>query len=458
MLVSLTVGKVDAGVAILMTEDNRIVSWTPSPIYGPPSSFDRDPAPPLANEFSSYDALLYTIFLASDEPQTIVDITVSWNQAAEAANASAFQSLQKRILHTYGIHTPSPPVLRLRNATQTSLVLEWDPINLATASLKSLSLYRNDSKAGSIPRPMEMLSTKISGLAIDTEYTFYLVLRTSAGTFSSERLVCRTHKMTDLSGITVTPGVLPPALRTSLGNAVERIGAKLIDTVRIDTTHFVCTEGRGPAWEKAVEMNIPVVRPEWVEGCEREGTIVSVRGYYLNADPKLRQLGPNVHSQQNRQQAHLNPSGSVSSGRASQNSGSRSEEPPAEKELPTTPFPGSSTNGRSEADRSDEEGSEDEEKESPPPPPAKDDQENTKPKQDDAESTDGEAAETGANDGNTENGDDSNPLASMNGDITNRPRSLSQRKQKNPRSSSPSPSNQKENGNGGEGELDEVPL
>ena len=100
--------------------------------------------------------------------------------------------------------------------------------------------------------------------------------------------------MTDLSGITVTPGVLPPPLRYSLASAVERIGAKMVENVRIDTTHFVCTEGRGHQWERALEMNIPVVRPEWVEGCEREGRIVGVRGYYLNADPKLRQVGPGV--------------------------------------------------------------------------------------------------------------------------------------------------------------------
>lgn len=104
----------------------------------------------------------------------------------------------------------------------------------------------------------------------------------------------RTHKMTDLSGITVTPGVLPAPLRESLSGAVERIGAKLADSVRIDTTHFVCTEGRGREWEKALEMNIPVVRPEWIEGCEREGRIVGVRGYYLNADPRLRQVGQGV--------------------------------------------------------------------------------------------------------------------------------------------------------------------
>jgi chitin biosynthesis protein CHS5 len=191
------------------------------------------------------------------------------------------------------MHSPLPPTLRLRGATQTSLVLEWDPIQLATSKLRSLSLYRNGSKAGIIPRPKEMLSTKISGLAVDTEYSFYLVLRTTGGTFSSPVLTCRTHKMTDLSGITVTPGVLPEQLRASLETALDRIGARIADTVRIDTTHFVCTEGRGKDWERALEMNIPVVRPEWVEGCEREGRIVGVRGYYLDANPKQRHVGQN---------------------------------------------------------------------------------------------------------------------------------------------------------------------
>lgn len=135
-----------------------------------------------------------------------------------------------------------------------------------------------------------MQSTKISGLAVDTEYTFHLVLRTTAGTFASEKVVVRTHKMTDLSGITVTPGILPAQLRDSLSRAVERIGAKLAESVRIDTTHFVTTEGRGISWEKAVELNIPVVRPEWIEGCERGGRIVGVRQYYLDADPRQRQV------------------------------------------------------------------------------------------------------------------------------------------------------------------------
>lgn len=145
---------------------------------------------------------------------------------------------------------------------------------------------------------MDMLSTKISGLALNTEYSFYLVLKTSGGTYSSNTLSVKTHEMTNLTGITVTPGVLPPPLRDALEAAVERVGAKVADTVRIDTTHFVCTEPRGTEWSKAVEMNIPVVRPEWIEGCEREGKIVGVRGYYLDADPKLRQVGTNPAIQQ----------------------------------------------------------------------------------------------------------------------------------------------------------------
>ncbi|OAX82785.1 hypothetical protein ACJ72_02857 [Emergomyces africanus] len=425
MLVSLTVGKVDAGVAVLLTQDNRLIEF---------------PSVLLPKNIGS---------------GSIVDITVSRNQAAEAASVSAFQSLQKRILHTYGVHTPSPPVLRLRNATQTSLVLEWDPINLATASLKSLSLYRNDSKAGSIPRPKEMLSTKISGLAIDTEYTFHLVLRTSAGTFSSEKLVCRTHKMTDLSGITITPGVLPPSLKASLEETVDRIGAKLIDTVRIDTTHFVCTEGRGAAWEKAVEMNIPVVRPEWVEGCEREGTIVSVRGYYLNADPKLRQIGPGVGAQQHRQQTALNnSSGSGSPGRTVRtNSTPLSPEPPVEKELPPTPSPSGGVNGPSQPETSDSEDENGDETQSSSQVASKNEKENANPSQEDGSAVDDSDAPPGY--GDNEADYESETAGSSNGDLRNKTNSQLKSTPKSPVGTS---GNKKTNAAGGEGDLDEVPL
>ncbi|RAL59174.1 hypothetical protein DID88_006730 [Monilinia fructigena] len=123
MLISLTVGKVDAGVAVLLTQDKRLIEF-PSILLPPNISSG-----------------------------SIVDITVA----------------RKPRL---GRKIPKVILLRCRNATQTSVVLEWDPIDLATADVISLSLFRNGQKAGNIPRPSQMLSTKISGLAVDTEYSF----------------------------------------------------------------------------------------------------------------------------------------------------------------------------------------------------------------------------------------------------------------------------------------------
>jgi len=83
----------------------------------------------------------------------------------------------------------------------------------------------------------------------------------------------------------VCPGELTPAELETLRSTLARIGAKpLQDRLKIDTTHFVCSTGSGALWERANELNIPVVRPEWVEACEKEGRVVGVRGFYLGAD------------------------------------------------------------------------------------------------------------------------------------------------------------------------------
>ncbi|KAE8150028.1 hypothetical protein BDV25DRAFT_155187 [Aspergillus avenaceus] len=442
MLVSLTVGKVDAGVAVLLTQDNRLIEF---------------PSVLLPNNITS---------------GSIVDITVARNHSAEAASAAGFQSLQKRILNTYGVKTPSPPILRLRNATQTSLVLEWEPIDLATASLKSLSLYRNGSKAGSIPRPLETRSTKISGLAIHTEYTFHLVLRTTAGTYQSEKLTCRTHKMTDLSGITVTAGVMPPQQKEALAAALDRIGGKLIDTVRIDTTHFVCTEGRGPLWEKAVEMNIPVVVPEWVDACEAEGTIVSVRGYYLNADPKARQLGP-IHASTQHQrtmstvttlttnhrpqsQSRLNFQELNSPQRPSQ------ERPESVAEPPITPFPGADMSGQPKAE--DSEPPSDDELPPPPPPPKDEEAGVSEPKEAKEPTPNGHAEPNGDSNTNTTDTPATSPPKVEEQEIEEdetsdvEKKESAQNKESNTTEDSSGDEVTKGKGKEGEGDFNEVPL
>jgi hypothetical protein len=188
--------------------------------------------------------------------------------------------------------------------------------------------------------------------------------------------------MTDLSGITVTTGILDPQQKEALGAALDRIGGKMIDSVRIDTTHFVCTEGRGAQWEKAVEMNIPVVVPEWVDACETEGTIAGVRGYYLNADPKARQLGVIHGSSHQRTTSTLSTATSANQGRLSTQPQRSPAQEQVPEEPPLTPFPGGETSSQPQTQtqtqtQTQEVGSQDGSDELPPPPPPKDEAEDT---------------------------------------------------------------------------------
>ncbi|TFY52929.1 hypothetical protein EVJ58_g9738, partial [Rhodofomes roseus] len=207
-----TVGKLDAGMAILLGERAHLIEF-PSLLL-----------PPGATTGS------------------IVNISVQRNVVEEKKRDTDFWSLQNDILLTYGTKSPENPKLEVRNVTQTSVTLEWPALKLATAKLRSLDIYRNRQRLASIPSPLTNTSTKLSGLQIDTEYTFQLVLRTTAGVFPSNLLRVRTHTMTDTSGICVCFGnVQDPVQLENSKMALQEMGAKWSDKIEIDTTHFVCT-------------------------------------------------------------------------------------------------------------------------------------------------------------------------------------------------------------------------
>ena len=176
---------------------------------------------------------------------------------------------------------------QLRNITQTSVTLEWPRLELATAKLRSLDLYRDRQRVAAIPSPMTNTSTKVSGLQLDTEYSFQLVLRTTAGVYPSNLLHVRTHTMTDTSGISVCFGTVEDeVLLENAKVALREMGAKWSDKIQIDTTHFVCTTpaatpsganatnsivtGPGVEYQKALQLSIPVVQPQWILACHAD--------------------------------------------------------------------------------------------------------------------------------------------------------------------------------------------
>lgn len=178
-------------------------------------------------------------------------------------------------------------VLKLRNVTQTSITLEWPPIELATAKLRSLDIYRNAQRLAPIPSPLTNTSSKLSGLELNTEYTFQLILRTTAGTFPSNLIRVRTHTMSDTSGISVCFGTVQDSVMLENAKmALREMKAKWSDKIQIDTTHFVCTtpaatpsgasaSGSSPIapgveYQRALQLSIPIVQPHWVFACHTE--------------------------------------------------------------------------------------------------------------------------------------------------------------------------------------------
>ncbi|GMG20917.1 unnamed protein product [Ambrosiozyma monospora] len=260
--VSLTVGKLDASLALLLTKDHHLIEFP-------------------------------TILLPDGiSTGSIVKINCDRDFKQEEYEDAQFEKLQEEIFETFGKHEPAPPNLKILNVTQTSCVLEWDPLELGTAKLKSLMLYKNGEKLGPIKNPASKKNIKLSGLPVETEYSFQLKLDTTAGVYHSNNITFKTHKMTDLSGITICVGDIDytnePFVEEDITDAVTTIGAKpLSDKVRIDTTQFICTKKTGIEYEKAKNMNIPIIRPEWIKACELERRIVGVNKFYLDSEPQI---------------------------------------------------------------------------------------------------------------------------------------------------------------------------
>ncbi|GLB34254.1 putative fibronectin type 3 domain containing protein [Lyophyllum shimeji] len=267
-----TVGKLDAGMAILLGERAHLIEF-PSILL-----------PPGATTGS------------------IVNIAVHRNHAEEKKRDAEFWALQNDILQEFGVRAPEHPKLQLRNVTQTSVTLEWPPIQLATAKLRSLDIYRNGQRLASIPSPTTNTSTKLSGLEINTDYSFQLILRTTAGTFPSNLIRVRTHTMSDTSGISVCFGnVQDPVMLENAKLALREMKAKWSDKIQIDTTHFVCTTpaatpsgaqasgsssgAPGVEYQRALQLSIPVVQPHWILACHAEKKMVPIASFYLGATP-----------------------------------------------------------------------------------------------------------------------------------------------------------------------------
>jgi NAD-dependent DNA ligase len=252
--VQFTVGKVDAGTALLLSPDHHVVEFPASILPG-------------------------FLFNSDDTRQgNIVNITIERNLEEETQQQQQFDNLQDEI-YSFFSRKPETPVCRLKWITQTTAILEWEQLEYYTADFRSLDVYKNDLKVFSLAATST--SCKLTGLDVAQEYTVRLELRTSAGRHSSNNIAFKTLALEDLTGLHPCFGSFADESDIeALAELVTRIGATYSDDLTFENTHLVCTLPKGPKYDKAVELNIPIVTPEFLKACEQQCKVQPAHLFY----------------------------------------------------------------------------------------------------------------------------------------------------------------------------------
>ncbi|TPX30631.1 hypothetical protein SeMB42_g07892 [Synchytrium endobioticum] len=203
--VQFTVGKLDAGMAILLSPDHHLVEF---------------PA---------------TILPEGITTGSIVNLTIERNEDEERRLREEFVSIQEDIFKQFST-PPEPP----------------------TISLKCLQ------KRTKIKHPGSRIQHLIAGILV------------------SNRVNVKTHTLENLSGINISFAAIPHEGEVeALQALLKRIGANWTDELTTDNTHLVCSQARGPKYERAVEWNIPVVSPDFLRACETNGKVQPAHLYYV---------------------------------------------------------------------------------------------------------------------------------------------------------------------------------
>jgi hypothetical protein len=207
-------------------------------------------------------------------------LTIERNKDEELRQRDEFFQIQKEIYSTFS-KVPEEPVIHVKSITQTSLIIQWDPLALNSADLRGIDVFKNGQKL-SQNLPPSANSVKLSGLDVAHDYTVWIVLRTSAGSFTSNKLMVKTHTMENLSGLNPTFGQFSnPNDQEELIGILNRLGAGYSEELTSDNTHFICSVPKGPKYERAMELNIPVVSPEFLKACEAQGKVMPSHLFYM---------------------------------------------------------------------------------------------------------------------------------------------------------------------------------
>lgn len=281
--IDVTVGKHDSSVSYLTTSDFRILEY---------------PSALLPNDIKT---------------GTILKITIASNEKLEKEKNDEFLSFQNNLLKNLSSYNTKPPVLKIKSKLQTSINLFWGKFDLGVASLKNITLWHksletdsnssesitsNQENENVDEEELSQVATiyntvsntyKMSGLNIESKHAFQLRIDTSNGLYKSDVVVASTLSSKDFSGFNICIGALSTGkVNTDDIRAVaDALGIVHVNRVcNQDTTHFLTdvaddeNEVSDEHLLMAKELNIPIVTPNWLQGCLKENKLLGVKGFY----------------------------------------------------------------------------------------------------------------------------------------------------------------------------------
>lgn len=242
----LTVGKVESGSAVVITDDLQMLEL-PASLLPPNSSTG-----------------------------SIVRVHVEDAPELRILRHADLCAIQEVLLCDFGT-APEPATiqagLRLIEHSHTTITLEWT----LPAGTRSIVGYLNGRR---LPNTQSRDETRIrlTGLELATNYSFKIIFQTTSGRYSAE-LSVNTAAIDDFSCLKVAIDALPDEVVTTLKSLGVQITEEPTSSNIIVTGRNHIDEESG-VFKVARESNVPVVTREWVDACKNAGRMLSVSQFY----------------------------------------------------------------------------------------------------------------------------------------------------------------------------------
>ncbi|KAL6928663.1 hypothetical protein ACO0SA_001992 [Hanseniaspora valbyensis] len=291
-VVDVTIGKHDSSITYLTTSDFKVLEF--------PSSLLPD----------------------NIKTGAVLKIQIDFNESLAKETNNKFINFQNNLLDKISTFKPKKPELFVKTKLPTSITLAWEPLNLGIAKLKNVSLWHKsltpnfsgssetvdeeEKEVFSIEdideEELSQIATiyniqnrtyKLTGLDISSKHVFQLRIDTSNGIYSSDMMLAETLSSNDLSGFNICVGAL------SDGNTTFDDIKAVADALNIsqlsrhcneDTTHYITdtvddeNEEHDLQLNVAKNLNIPIVKPNWLQGCLKEKQLLGVKKFYYKLD------------------------------------------------------------------------------------------------------------------------------------------------------------------------------